>query len=174
LAYAYNAAKNTISDGDAKNLIRISELISDWNSIASQFVVISRKFVSANPITESDLSLIDTGAKSLFKIQLEMESYFNNIDDDGVFMFFREIHKLYYEMSLEYVILKNSIQSKDYKEYGLHSSKLVEFAVLKSKTLRHFNERLNSINESGVKYEFREFLTKWGVNQDVKIESGEK
>jgi hypothetical protein len=170
-AYAYGASKNTISESDAKKIIKITGLISDWNSIASQFVIISKKFVSGNQIVESDISTIDDGVKSLFKIKIDMESNFENIDDDGVFMFFREIHKLYNEMSLEYALLKNSILLKNFKDYDSHSKNLVELAVLKSQTLKPFSVRLNSINASGVNSEFQDFFKKWSVPQGVKQET---
>jgi hypothetical protein len=169
-AYIYDAESKSISDNDIK-IIKESNLRSiEWNSAASNCVVIAKRFVEGNVITRSEKLSLEKSEAILDLIAEEYRSYDNRIEDAGVKLFFRKYEAISSKMSRSYSGLIRSILSGESLDYAHSSILLKEEAETKYKTFKPFLERLKSVSESGVKNELQDFFRAWGVskNEDLK------
>lgn len=165
-AYLYDAESKSIIDNDLK-IIKESNLSStQWNSAASNCVVIAKRFVDGYAITESEKLSLEKSEAILYIIAEEYKSYGNRLEDAGLKLFFRKYEAISFKMARSYSGLIRSIISGERLDYAHSSILLKGEAETKYETFKPFLERLKSVNESGVKTELQDFFRIWGVSKD--------
>jgi hypothetical protein len=171
IAYIYGAKIDSISKND---LILVSESnvkTTEWNTCASNCVVISRKFLESSAVGKEEINILKDCGSRFYALSSEFESNAEKSEDVGIRNFFRKYAVLSSWMAIEYTALIESIISGNKSGYQKSSDKLKSLAQLKLNTFQPIINRIESVNRSGAKSAVQEFSKIWGINENSVLKN---
>ena len=161
-AYIYGARLSSISKGDLVLINESHVKSAEWNTCASNCVIISRKFLESSAVGKEEINILKRCEPRFYALSSELELNVEKSMDDGIKDFFRKYAVVSSWMAVEYSALIQSIISGNKSAYLESSEKLRSLAQLKLSTLKPIKDRIESINRSASKSIAQDFLIDWG------------